>query len=277
MPADTASLPTLLDTIRIAAMEGGALAFQHFRAGETTTARVWSKAGGSPVTEADIAVDTLLKAACAAALPDAAWLSEETVDNPARIGQRLVWVVDPIDGTRAFMSGSPDWCVCVALLDQDKPVLGVVHAPALGLTYTARVGKGAHRNGEIIRASALSSLVGARIAGPKPMLDALAHQAEIAPQPKVPSLALRLARIADGQIDGGLISPDARDWDLAAADLILREAGGRMTDLDGRDLRYNRAHPVHASLAAAGLDLHGPLRTAALAAREQSRFQRKIS
>ncbi len=265
--------PALLETATIAAREAGRLAMAHFRPGRQTSARIWSKAGGSPVTEADLQADAYLKAACAAALPAAAWLSEETADDPARLGAPLVWVVDPIDGTRAFMSGSPDWCVCVALLVAGEPALGVVHAPALGHTYASLAGRGATLNEARLAAGSRATLDGARIAGPKPMLDRLARVGPIAPQPKVPSLALRLARIADGTLDGGLVSPDARDWDLAAADLVLREAGGAVTNLDGLALAYNRPNPVHATLVAASGALHGPLRRAALALREASPFR----
>jgi myo-inositol-1(or 4)-monophosphatase len=261
-------LPGLLATVRRAACEAGEMAMGHFRHGAQTSAKTWSKQGGSPVTEADIAVDAYLKSTLEAALPEAAWLSEETVDDPVRLGRPLVWVVDPIDGTRAFMAGVPDWCVCVALLAGDGPVLGVVHAPALGVTYEALASKGSVANGKPLKVS--GRLDNARIAGPKPMLDALGQHMAFAAQPKVPSLALRMTRIADASLDGGLVLPDARDWDLAAADLILREAGGRITGLDNAPLTYNRARPVHATLVAAGNALHPALLAAALRMREQS-------
>eukprot|EP01042_Synura_sphagnicola_P036154 gene36154-46266_t len=205
----------LLPAVEAACREAGQLALDLFRPGAKTAAKTWSKAGGSPVTEADIGVDTFLNVRLSALLPDAAWLSEETADDTIRLSRRFVWVVDPIDGTRAFMSGSPDWAVCVALLDEGRPILGVVHAPAGTTTYTAVSGSGAHSNGKPIRANELTTLAGAHIAGPKPMLDALARQEDFIATDKIPSLALRLTRIADGTIDAGLVSPDARDWDLA--------------------------------------------------------------
>ncbi len=262
------NLPELLRIVRQAAVTGGDMAMSYYRPGTTTSARVWTKQGGSPVTEADTSVDSFLKVSCASALPQAAWLSEETVDDPARLTSRLVWVVDPIDGTRAFMAGIPDWCVCVALLLDSEPVLGVVHAPALGITYEALTGAGAFSNGSAITAAGLTDAP--RIAGPKPMLDALAHDFSFEAQPKVPSLALRLTRIADASLDGGLVSPDSRDWDLAAADLILREAGGTVTSLDGIQLAYNKPRPVHATLVAASHGLHPALLGAARTMREQS-------
>jgi myo-inositol-1(or 4)-monophosphatase len=261
-------LADLVASVRSAAIAAGDMALDDFRPGAQTSARIWSKQGGSPVTEADIKVDAFLKASCAGLLGEAAWLSEETIDDPVRLQRKLVWVVDPIDGTRAFMAGVPDWCVCVALLADNQPVLGVVHAPALGITYEAVAGKGALGNG--VRLKVSGRLENARVAGPKPMLDALTRHLAFSPQPKVPSLALRLVRIADASLDGGLVSPDSRDWDLAAADLILREAGGRVTNLDNAALAYNRERPVHATLVAAGEALHPALLAAAQQMRAQS-------
>ena len=152
------TLPLAADLMKTAGescLEAGAIALDLFRPGASTAARTWSKSGGSPVTEADIGVDTFLRVRLSALLPEAAWLSEETVDDAQRLSRRFVWVVDPIDGTRAYMSGSPDWAVCVALLDEGSPVLGIVHAPACGATYTAIAGSGAKRNGEAIRTSSI--------------------------------------------------------------------------------------------------------------------------
>ncbi len=251
--------PDLLRAVRESCLEAGEIAVDLFRPGAKTAARTWSKSGGSPVTEADIGVDTFLRIRLSVLLPEAAWLSEETVDDALRLSRRFVWVVDPIDGTRAYMSGSPDWAVCVALLDEGVPILGIVHAPACDATYTTLRGGGAQKNGADIAASLATSLTAARIAGPKPMLDALARLESFEAADKIPSLALRLARIADGSIDAGLISADARDWDLAAADLILQEAGGCMSGGGGEAVVYNRETPVHGMLVASGRGLSGPL------------------
>ena len=122
----------LLPAVRAAVREAAALALPFFRLGARTTAAIWSKAGGSPVTEADVSVDAFLKIRLSELVPAAAWLSEETHDDPVRLQRRLVWVVDPIDGTRAFLSGHPDWSIAVALLDGGEPVIGFVHAPVGG-------------------------------------------------------------------------------------------------------------------------------------------------
>ena len=254
--------PDLLRAVRDSCLEAGEIAVALFRPGAMTAARTWSKSGGSPVTEADIGVDTFLRIRLSVLMPEAAWLSEETVDDELRLSRRFVWVVDPIDGTRAFMNGSPDWAVCVALLDEGKPILGVVHAPACNATYTALLGGGAQRNGVAIAASMKTSLATARIAGPKPMLDALARLETFEPTEKIPSLALRLVRIADGTIDAGLVSPDARDWDIAAADLVLSEAGGKLSGGTGQPVIYNRETPVHGMLVASSASLAAPLMSA---------------
>ena len=234
-----------------------------FHSGLKTSARIWSKAGGSPVTEADVAVDTFLKVKLSEALPQASWLSEETADDPSRIGRQLVWIVDPIDGTRAFLSGSHDWSVSIALLAGGRPALGVVYAPAHSTLYEARRGEGALRDGEPIEASPAERLPDVSIAGPKGMLDELEQRiGSFKRPPRIPSLALRLARVADGSVDAGLVSANARDWDIAAADLILEEAGGVLTGLDNVPPAYNQTDPVHGELVAAPRRLHPRLITA---------------
>ncbi len=264
-PSFAALRPVLHDAIR----EAAGLALPFFRKGAHTGARVWSKAGGSPVTEADVAVDTFLKVRLSQIEPRAAWLSEETSDDPIRLGHDLVWIVDPIDGTRAFLSGHPDWSIAVALLRAGEPVLGAVFAPATEHFYEAVAGEGATLNGAPIRVSAQAVLDDARITGPKPLQDRLLNGAarrglrpSVTVIERVPSLALRLARVAEGRIDVGLVSRDARDWDLAGADLIVREAGGVVCDPQGEPAIYNRPEPRHGELIALPLSL----REAALAA-----------
>lgn len=257
------AVSALMPELRAVMREAADIARPFFRLGGQTSARIWSKAGGSPVTEADVAVDAFLKVRLSALVPRAAWLSEETADDPARLRHDLVWIVDPIDGTRAFLSGHPDWSIAVALLSAGEPLIGFVHAPVGDADYEAVRGRGATRNGEPIRVDARQSLAGARVTGPKPMLDRLAQGA--APDPdfeviqRIPSLALRLARVADGTVDVGMISGNARDWDLAAADLVLREAGGIVCDFGGAATPYNRADPVHGELLAAPVALRDPV------------------
>lgn len=253
-PSDAA---TLAEALREIAREAGELAQRWFRPGETSSARSWSKSGGSPVTEADVSVDTFLKVRLSALVPEAGWLSEETRDDPARLGRPLVWIVDPIDGTRAYIAGLPDWSVAIALLVDGSPALGVVHAPAREGLYEARAGAGARLEGEPIHVRADQTLADTRVAGPKPMIDQLMRRAgAMTAAAKIPSLALRLSRIAAGEIDVALVSANARDWDLAAADLVLAEAGGALSDPVGTRPVYNRPDPVHGVLVGASRALH---------------------
>jgi myo-inositol-1(or 4)-monophosphatase len=240
------------DLIRAAATEAGALALRWFRPGEPTSARVWTKGKGSPVTEADIEVDAFLRRRLSAAGEAFGWLSEETADSPERLKREFVFVVDPIDGTRAFIAGDPRWCVSIALVASGSPIAAAVHAPALAATYEATSGGPALKNGASVAVSGASSLARARIAGPRSLLEALADQGSgIVPVAKIPSLAYRLCQVADGSLEAALASRDANDWDIAAAHLILERAGGRLGDLDGRTPRYNRLTTAHDRLFAA--------------------------
>jgi myo-inositol-1(or 4)-monophosphatase len=251
------SVAALASAVRDAARQAGELALPYFRAGAQTAAKLWYKGHSSPVTEADIALDTFLKEHLSALFPQAGWLSEETADDPSRLDQSHVWIVDPIDGTRAFASGHPDWSISIALVKDGRPILGILHAPIHNRLYEARIGEGAWCNGERLRVSEAETLPCARVAGPKPLVDRFErHLGPIERLPKVPSLALRLARVAEGSIDIGLVSAHSQDWDIAAADLILQEAGGRLTGLDGSTQIYNRPQPSHDEMIAVASRLH---------------------
>jgi myo-inositol-1(or 4)-monophosphatase len=257
MVSPSANLAALAEAVSAIARRAGALALPYFRVGEQTAARLWYKGQSSPVTEADIALDTFLKNELLTLFPDAGWLSEETADNPERLDRHHVWVVDPIDGTRAFASGHPDWAISIALVTDGVPVLGVLHAPIHEHLYEARINAGARRDGEQLVLSGDNPRLPARVAGPKPLVDRFARgTGPIEHLPKVPSLALRLARVAEGSIDVGLVSANAQDWDIAAADLILREAGGLLTDLAGAQPVYNRPEPSHGEMIAVASRLH---------------------
>jgi myo-inositol-1(or 4)-monophosphatase len=240
-----------------AARAGGAIALRDFRDGQPTTANVSYKIGNSPVTQADLDVDAYLKRELGAAFPQAGWLSEETADDAARLSLSEILIVDPIDGTRAFLSGDPRWTVALAFVVDGQAVAGVVHAPALGKTYAASLGRGATLNGAKIAASSRLQLDGARIGGPKPLVAATAEKAGVAFQqePRIPSLAYRFACVADGALDAALASVDAHDWDIAAADILLAEAGASLRDTQGQRLIYNSVSTRRDSLAAAPVAL----------------------
>jgi len=250
----------LADTVA----EAGALALAMSRAG----VRSWTKGNDSPVTEADMAVDAFLRRSLEALDPAVGWLSEESVDSPARLAARRIWVVDPIDGTRAFMAGGEDWAVSAALVEDGRPVAAALFAPVTREMFTAIAGHGAMRNGAPLAAAPRSGLAGARIAGPPAQMDAIARVAQVERMPRIRSLALRLARVATGEIDLALSASNSADWDLAAADLVVHEAAGRLTTHAGARLIYNLPEPRHPALVCAGDALHA----AALATPELSRF-----
>ncbi len=242
----------LQELARAAALEAGALAMRWFRPGSRTTARVWTKGKSSPVTEADVEADNFLRSRLMLAGAEFGWLSEETADSPERLERRFLFVVDPIDGTRAFLEGDPRWCVSIALVEEGLPVIAVVHAPALEMTHEAVRGGPALLNGQPIHVSQASRLARARVAGPRFLLDAFASaDAGIVPIAKVPSLAHRFCKVADGSLDAALASADAKDWDIAAAHLIVESAGGKLADLDGITPLYNRVCISHGRLLAA--------------------------
>ena len=252
----------LLGQMTQAARQGGAIALDYFRPGAQTSARIDSKEGGSPVTEADHAVDAFLAQELGRVLPAAGWLSEETIDNPERLSRDLVFIVDPIDGTRAFMSGDARWAVCFALVERGQPIAGVVHLPAMGQTFVALRGGGAFRNDERIAVSTRASLTGGVIAGPGLMLkDLAASGMDFSTAPRIPSLAYRFVRVAEGSLDAGLASTNACDWDIAAADIVLQEAGGGLTDPHGLQPIYNRSATRHGLLGAAPGHLKDELTT----------------
>jgi len=233
--------------------EAGALALSLFR----TDLRKWTKGVSSPVSEADIAVNDLIERRLRQAAPQYGWLSEESADDRARLAQSRVWIVDPIDGTRSYLAGREDWCVSVALVEHGTPMLAAVFAPASDEFFFAVRGGGATLRDVPIAATKGSALDFSRIAGPKPIVEQLGlPRHDVAIHPRIGSLALRLCRISDGTLDVAFAGGHSHDWDLAAADLIVHEAGGRMTSLSGEPIGYNRPEVTHGVLVAAGHERH---------------------
>jgi myo-inositol-1(or 4)-monophosphatase len=205
------------------------------------------------VTNADLAADRLLTQRLRAARPDYGWLSEETADDPARLERRRLFVVDPIDGTRAFLKGRPWWSVAIAVVDDGLPVAAVVFAPEVDETYAAAAGRGATCNGAPIRPSTTATLEDCRMAG-DPVV--FGHWSWPTPWPAMRveqrnSTAYRMCLVAAGDFDAAVAPVRKADWDVAAGDLIAREAGCFVGDHTGAGFRYNRARPSQASLICA--------------------------
>ena len=248
------SLSADLVLIREAARQAGELAVALRQAGLSTE----TKADGTPVSNADIAVDDLLRSMLTAARPGYGWLSEETADDPARLQCSRVFVVDPIDGTRAFVKDRPWWAVSIAIVEGDRPIAGVIYAPDVEETYHAVAGEGAWRNGAVIKPSETASVEDCMMLADAPMFR---HPAWPEPWPPMQvasrnSVAYRLCLVASGDFDAALALSSKSEWDLAAADLIATEAGCLVTNHKGEAFRYNQVAPKARSLVCAGPALH---------------------
>ncbi len=250
MPSRAADRALLADAVRAA----GALALRYYGAAP----KVWDKSPNHPVSEADIAVNALLHERLAQERPAYGWLSEETLDDPGARDRACVWVVDPIDGTRAFIRTKPAWCVSVALVERGASVLGAVFNPVTGEFFAAEAGAGATLNGAPIAASPTAALEDCAMLGDAQMFR---HPAWARPWPAMRvesrnAIAYRLALVAAGRFDAALALSAKADWDLAAGALILAEAGGVASDHQGRPFAFAGAAPQQPSVAAAGPHLH---------------------
>jgi myo-inositol-1(or 4)-monophosphatase len=236
--------------LRRAVTAAGALALEHFRGGPGH----WYKGPGQVVTEADLAIDRLLHEVLIGARPDDGWLSEERADDGSRRRRRRVWIIDPIDGTRAFADGEPEFAISVALVVDGAPVLGAVLNPASGEHFEAERDGGARLNGALLRISDRRELAGARLLSSRTEMKRrdwpkLIPEAEFT---AMGSLAYKLALVAAGRFDGLISLRLSHDWDLAAAVLLIGEAGGRISDASGRPLVLNKPQTRHEGLAGAG-------------------------
>lgn len=260
MPAPETILHTRAEDralLNAAVREAGRIAMTYYQ----TELKTWLKGGDDIVTEADIAVNDQLQKSLAVARPAYGWLSEESKDDSRRLTCNSVWVVDPIDGTRAFAKGRPHFTISVALVEAGRPMLAALFNPATDEFFEAEAGAGALLNGNPIQVGKRSTIEGARMVAFAPMFK---HPAWPTPWPEMDiiernSVAYRIALVACDAADAALALNSKNDWDLAAADLILHEAGGRLTSHTGKLLIYNRESPRHRSLLAAGPDLYGPL------------------
>ncbi|MET4133650.1 myo-inositol-1(or 4)-monophosphatase [Porphyrobacter sp. MBR-155] len=199
----------------------------------------WDKTPGNPVSDADLAVDRFLKRELLRLLPSAAWLSEETADDKARTDSGLIWLVDPIDGTRDFVAGRSGWTVSVALVSAGRPLIGMLAAPARGEEWVAVAGQGATLNDAPIRASTRTQFAGARV----PTVSLPKEDADLVAVEQPNSIALRIAMVADNRADLVATLRWGFEWDIAAATLIAREAGAQVSDAFGRPLDYNKHDP----------------------------------
>ena len=203
------------------------------------TVETWEKTPGNPVCAADLAVDAFLRRELGRLLPSAGWLSEETADDPARLERGLIWLVDPIDGTRDFIRGRRGWAVSVALISESRPLIGMLAAPARDEEWIGVSGQGSWRNGARLEASTRRTFAGARV--PADSLPKEDRDLETVDKPN--SIALRAAMVASGEADLLATLRWGYEWDIAAAALIAREAGAAISDAFGQPLNYNKRDP----------------------------------
>jgi len=231
--------------VRRVTEEAGRIALSYF----ARDIHVWDKSPDNPVSEADIAVDTFLRTTLMQNRTGYGWLSEETEDQPERLRCGRLWIVDPIDGTKSFLEGGEHWGISVALVQDGKPILAAFYAPVLDAFYFAERGHGVTKNGRNIKVSEQTDLNAARMMGdpaafkskkfwPTPWPETMFTE-------QANSIALRICQIADGQFDCCVTLRPKNDWDVAAADLIVEEAGGLLTTGTGRRLIFNRENPLH--------------------------------
>lgn len=248
-------LPLLIDSSLIA----GQIACSYWR----RAPEVWTKEDRSPVSAADVAVDEAMREALLAARPDYGWMSEESPDDPDRLKRRHCFILDPIDGTRAFLKGEQTWGVSLAVADRGRVTSAVIHMPAKRLTYTAALDRGAYLNGTPIRASDRADADGARLLASKPTYGDM-NWARLPRFERLfrSSLAYRIACVAEGRADAMLTLRDAWEWDTAAGALVAAEAGARVTDRHGAELRFNTPGRKSAGVLTANPALHGAIRAA---------------
>jgi myo-inositol-1(or 4)-monophosphatase len=218
--------------------EAGAMALRQWPGGGHAL-ESWEKVPGSPVCTADLEVDAFLHRELGRLLPAAGWLSEETADDPARLARDLIWLVDPIDGTRDFIAGRSGWAVSVGLISAGKPLIGMLIAPARDEEWVAVAGQGAWLNGGLLRASTRAELPGARV----PARSLPLEDRDLVAVERPNSIALRIAMVADDRADLLATLRWGFEWDIGAAALIAREAGAAVGDAFGHALSFNKRDP----------------------------------
>lgn len=256
-----------LEVALAAAREAGAILRHHYERGT----EAWEKAEDNPLTIADLESDRAIAARLRAAFPDDALLSEETVSEPSRASRPRVWIVDPMDGTKEFTKKIPEFCVSIALAEHGVPVLGVIANPIAEVTIWATRGGGCHRNGERVRISPVSRLEDAVMIASRTEISRdkfKDHQGWFKELRPVGSIAWKLACVAAGEADLNVSLAPKNEWDVAAGDCLVTEAGGRYVAFDGSRRVYNQADPLIETFMVAG----PPALVEAFCARENARL-----
>jgi myo-inositol-1(or 4)-monophosphatase len=241
-----------IETAEEAAREAGSIIMALFG----KDYRIEEKSKGNPVTAADLEANRKIREIIRSRYPQDGWLSEEDADTLDRLNSSRVWVIDPIDGTKEFIEGVPQFAVSIGLVVEGQPVLGIVYNPAVGQLFRACRGQGAMMNGQPIRISAYSRVEGASLlvsrSEPKQKFQSFAGLCKLEP---VGSIAYRLAQVARGEGDATLTFRSLREWDICAGVLIVEEAGGLVIDGDGKRLIFNQPEARFRAIVASNMAL----------------------
>ena len=241
-----------------AARTGGAIVAKYYK-GEYA---VHEKAPDNPLTVADTEADAAIKGVCLGAFPADGWLSEETKDSPERLARQRVWIVDPLDGTKEFTQHIPEFCVCVALVEEGVVQVAVSFNPVTDKLFAARRGQGTTLNGRDVRCTPKTDLSAAVVLASRSE-DKRGEWDAFKPLMKVKltgSVAYKFALMAAGMADATFSLTPKNEWDICAGTMLVEEAGGVVTDRYGKPLTFNNAKTLLPGLIAASSVLYGPLR-----------------
>jgi myo-inositol-1(or 4)-monophosphatase len=224
---------------------------------------VREKSHDNPVTEADLRANEAIRSRIVAAFPDDGWLSEETADSRERLGKKRAWIIDPLDGTKEFIQHIPELCVCIALVEDGRPIVGVEFNPIRDEMFTAARGHGLRLNGAPASVSKTARLADAKVLASR----SEDKRGEWDPYKSLMqvtltgSVAYKLALIASGRADATFSLTPKNEWDVCAGTMLIEEGGGRMTDSSGQPLRFNRENPLLPGIIASNAALFEPIRT----------------
>lgn len=246
-----------LEIAKDAALKAGSLVMSYFN----KSIEVIEKSPNNPVTEADFKSDELLQNLLLNERPQYGWLSEETKDDGSRFEKKQIWMVDPIDGTRAFIKGLPHFSISIALIDNNEPVIGIIYNPATNEFFHAVKGHGSFKNDILLSHQGSAELLGAKMLGDANMFSS--KKWPIAwPDMEISqrnSIAYRMALVASGEFDAAIATNPKNYWDVAAGTIILKEANKKITDHLGNEFHFNQQIPLLRSLVASNLNLHSEI------------------
>ncbi|MBF0184218.1 MAG: 3'(2'),5'-bisphosphate nucleotidase CysQ [Magnetococcales bacterium] len=246
-----------------AARQAGTAIMDYFQPGSAVAGhvRLQDKNGLHPLTKADLEANQRLHETLLGSHPEYGWLSEESVDNPERLQRQRVWIVDPMDGTKEFVKGLPQFAISIALVEAGEPVAACIYNPATDELFTATRHGGAHRNGTLISTSPQTQLQGATCLASRSETgrgewSQFNQELQIT---AMGSIAYKLALVAAGLFDLTFTLTPKNEWDFCAGALLLQEAGGRISHKDGQTYRFNQADPQVRSVLASNGPLHESL------------------